>query len=166
MSNVEEEITAETFLSFVMDKEQFAINVDHVIEMVEIPKVTKVPKSPDYMYGVINLRGKVLPVIDTRLKFGLKPVALTKDSGIIVLELEVEGEKVVVGALVDSLLEVFEAGMDELKPSPSIDPRYNMDFIQGMLPHNEKFIMLLDISAVFSVEDIQDLNEQKAVKNK
>lgn len=151
----------ETFLSFKMGDELFAINVDHVIEMVEVPKVTKVPKAPDYMYGVINLRGQVLPVIDTRIKFGMEPIQLALNTGIIVTELEAAGERIVVGALVDGFMEVFEMNMDQLRPSPSIDPKYNMEFIQGMIPYQEKFIMLLQVSKVFSLEDLQNLNQQK-----
>ena len=100
-----------------------------------------------------------MPLIDTRVKFGLPKIETTVDSCIIVTELEVEGERVVVGALADRVLEVFEASMEDLKPAPTINPKYKLDFIKGMIPYDEKFLMLLDISKVFSVDEIINLSQ-------
>lgn len=151
-----QEITSH--LSFKLNEEKFAVNVTKVIEILEVPHITKIPKAPDYMTGVINLRGNVLPLVDTRIKFGLKPKEFTVDTCIIVLEVEVEGEELQVGALVDTVLEVFDIAENEIQPSPSIDTNYDLDFIKGMFKSEIGFIMLLNMDAVFSVNDLKHLN--------
>ncbi len=150
---------AQSFLSFRLGKEIFAVEVSKVNEILEVPKITKIPKSPEYMTGVINLRGTVLPLVDTKIKFGMKPVEFTVDTCIVVLEIKVEDEKIQVGALVDSVLEVMEINEAQLQPSPSMDAKYNLDFIEGMLEVDNKFIMLLKIDMIFSINDIIELKE-------
>lgn len=102
-----------SYLSFKLENETFAVTVERVHEILEIPTVTKVPKSPDFMTGVINLRGNVLPVIDTRIKFGLAKTDFTIDSCIIVLSIMMENEQITIGALVDSVQEVLELSSEK-----------------------------------------------------
>ncbi len=148
-----------SYLSFRLDEERFAINVLKVIEILEVPKITTVPRSPNYLNGVINLRGNVLPVVDTRVKFKMDPVELTVDTCIIVMDLIIEEETVVLGALVDCVYEVLEISPDQIKPSPSIGSDYNPEFIEGVVHMNDHFVMLLNIGSVFSIEDVQFLTE-------
>lgn len=150
-----------SFLSFKLGEEYFVVDVSKVIEILEVPKITKVPKAPEYMAGVINLRGKVLPLIDTKLKFGMPPINFTVDTCIVVIEIELEGEIMHVGVLVDAVLEVIEIEEDTIKPSPSIDAKYPLHFIKGMIERGDdkNFIMILDINEVFS------LQEKEAIKN-
>jgi len=149
----------QTYLSFKLGDEVFAINVSKVLNILELKPITKVPKSPDYMKGVINLRGTVLPVVDLRLKFGLAENETTVDTSIIVLSIDKEGEKVMLGIQVDSVKEVLEFKSDEIAPSPTIGTKYNSGFIEGMWRINENFIMILNIDKVFSVEEIIDFKE-------
>jgi purine-binding chemotaxis protein CheW len=147
-----------SYLSFLLDGEYFAVNVAKVIEILEVPNITKIPRSPEYMTGVINLRGSVLPIVDTRIKFGLPKIDFKVDTCIIVLDAEVEGEATKVGALVDAVLEVFDIPEDKILPSPSINTNYNLDFISGMFRADDGFVMLLNMDAVFSVQDVQLFN--------
>jgi len=155
-----EKLAIQTFLSFQMDEEVFAINVSKVINILEMKHITKVPKTPKFLKGVINLRGTVLPVIDLRIKFGLPEKETTVDTSIIVLNIEKDGESVLLGTLVDAVREVLELKMDEIAPSPSIGTKYNSGFIQGMWKVDEDFIMILDIDKVFSVDEIIDFKDQ------
>jgi len=98
----------QTYLSFRLGEEVFAINVSKVLNILEMKPITRVPKSPEYMKGVINLRGTVLPVVDLRLKFSLPENEITVDTNIIVLNIDKEGEPVTLGILVDSVKEVLE----------------------------------------------------------
>jgi len=153
----------QTYLSFKMSEELFAINVSKVINILEMRHITKVPKTPSYMKGVINLRGTVLPVVDLRTKFGIPEAENTVDTSIIVLNIEKEGETIMLGTLVDAVREVLELKDDEIAPSPNIGTKYNSGFIQGMYRMDEHFIMILDIDKIFSVDDIIDVKEQMAL---
>ena len=150
---LEEKKDLNSYLTFKLDEEYFALNVLKVIEILEVPQITKIPRSPDYMAGIINLRGKVLPLVDTKVKFGLPPIEYTINTCIIVIEINVEGELLQVGTLVDEVLEVIEIEKNEIQPSPSIEAKYNLEFIEGMFRKDENFIMLLDLDKVFSIQD-------------
>jgi len=151
-----------SYLSFNLGDEEFAVNVSKVLNILEMLKITEVPKSPEYMKGVINLRGKVLPVIDTRIKFGMKPTEYTTNTCIVVIEVKIDGEEVQVGALVDSVQAVLELEDSEIQSSPSIGSKYKSEFIYGMVKVDEKFIMLLDMEKVFSAEEVVMVKEKAA----
>lgn len=157
---MEQQKLLDSYLSFKLGEELFAANVAKVLNILEMVKITKVPKAPEYMKGVINLRGNVLPVIDTRKKFGMTPTEFTKNTCILVLDIIVDGENMQVGALVDSVQEVLEIKEESIQPPPNIGSKYRSEFIFGMAKQNEDFIMLLDMDKVFSLEDITDLKEQ------
>jgi purine-binding chemotaxis protein CheW len=117
------------------------------------------------MLGVINLRGSVVPVIDMRRKFGMEKVEQTVDTCIIVLEVDVEGESIVVGALADSVSEVLDIKPDQIEPPPRLGTKLNTDFIQGMGNCNDEFVIILDIDKVFSVDELQLVREVNAAMN-
>ncbi|WP_317898012.1 chemotaxis protein CheW [Aurantibacillus circumpalustris] len=150
-----------SFLSFKLAEEHFAIEVMKIMEILEVPKITKVPHAPDFLKGVVNLRGGVLPVIDARTKFGMQSIDMTVDTCILVLSIELNEETITVGALVDSVSEVFEMEEKHIQPSPSIGSKYNADFIQGMIKEKDQFMMLLDIDKVFSSEELEAIIEPK-----
>jgi purine-binding chemotaxis protein CheW len=152
----------QTFLSFKLGEEVFAINVSKVLNILEMKSITKVPKSPDYLKGVINLRGTVLPVVDLRIKFGLPENTITVDTNIIVLSIEKEGEPIMLGILIDSVREVLEFKTEEIKPPPAIGTKYKSGFIEGIWRVDENFIMILDIDKVFSGEEIVGFKENVA----
>jgi purine-binding chemotaxis protein CheW len=158
--NMETDKGVETFLSFTLSKEVFAINVTQVLNILEMSHITKIPKAPDYMKGVINLRGTVLPVVDLRIMFGLPEKEATIDTSIIVLNINLNSEIILVGILVDALREVLELKNSEIAPSPSIGTKYNSGLIKGMWRTDDKFIMILDIDKVFSAGEIIDFKEQ------
>ena len=161
---MEEKLTLNSYLSFKLGEETFASNVSKVLNILEMMKITKVPKSPTYMKGVINLRGSVLPLVDTRLKFGMAQTEITTNTCILVLNVEVDGESINIGALVDSVQEVLELEESDIQPPPNIGSKYKSEFIYGMVKSNEEFIMLLDMDKVFSVDDIVLLNDASKTK--
>ena len=153
------------YLTFQLGEEVFAIDVANVREILEYNSVTRVPKSPEYMRGVINLRGSVVPVFDMRLKFGMTGTQKTINTCIVVVEVSYEGEDIIIGALVDSVQEVFELEADQIEPAPKIGTHLRTEFIKGMGKRDERFIIILDIDKVFSVEEIssiQEMTEEKA----
>ena len=150
-----EQITS--YLTFKLGEEEFAAHVSRVLSIMEMTKITQVPKTPDYMKGVINLRGQVLPVIDTRIKFGMTPTEFTSNTCIVVMEVEVNEETVQVGAIVDSVQQVVEIEPDQIQPPPSIGSKFKSEFIYGMAKPEDHFIMLLDMDKVFSAEEIADV---------
>lgn len=157
--------SAKSFLSFKLGEEHFAIHVMKIMEILEVPKITKVPHSPVFLKGVINLRGAVLPVIDGRIKFGMSPIEFSINTCILVLKIDVNEESVMVGALVDSVSEVFEIEESKIQPSPSIGTKYRADFIQGMIKENDRFMMLLNIDNVFSSTELEAIVESKENNN-
>ncbi len=153
MENTQIENTLDHYLVFKLGQEEFAVAARNVMEILEVPTFTKIPRSPDYMKGVINLKGSILPVIDTHIKFHLPAIDFTIDSCIIVLNVVVEGEHVKIGALVDEVKEVIELGPHQIGPSPSLGSDYNPEFIEGIARVDDNFIMLLNIANVFSLRD-------------
>lgn len=153
------------YLTFQLGEEVFAIDVANVREILEYNSVTRVPRSPEYMRGVINLRGSVVPVFDMRLKFGMTGTQKTINTCIVVVEVSYEGEDIIIGALVDSVQEVFELEADQIEPAPKIGTHLRTEFIKGMGKRDERFIIILDIDKVFSIEEItsiQEMGEEKA----
>jgi purine-binding chemotaxis protein CheW len=149
----------QSYLTFRLDEELFATSVANVIEILELSKITRVPRAPQFMRGVINLRGTVLPVIDARLKFGLERVEDTVNTCILVLNIAIDGETLTIGALVDAVQEVLEIDRNSVQPAPSIGSRYKTEFIEGMVKLQDQFIMLLNLSMVFSSNDMSILKE-------
>jgi purine-binding chemotaxis protein CheW len=162
----EDQVHAKTssFLSFKLADEHFAIPVMKIMEILEVPKITKVPQSPSFLIGVINLRGAVLPVIDTRVKFGMTPLDFTINTCILVVSIHANDEEIMVGALVDFVSEVFEFDELKIKPSPTIVTKFRSDYIRGMIQEDDHFMMVLDIDKVFSLDDLDSLTETKEVK--
>ena len=151
---VEQITETRTYLTFTLDEEDFAVDVSNVREVLDYTNVTKVPRTPDFMKGVINLRGSVVPVVDMRIKFGLEEVEATVDTCIIVMEVEMEEETTVIGALADSVKEVFQLDPSHIEPPPRIGTRLDTEFIAGMGKYNDDFIIILDINQVFSAEEL------------
>jgi purine-binding chemotaxis protein CheW len=149
-------MTTETtqYMTFKLGDELFAINVSQVREVLEVPQITKVPTSPDYMRGVVNVRGQAIPVVDLRLRFGLPRSADTLNTRIVVMELELDGEAAVLGGIADSVHEVIELEPESINPPPRIAMRWRTDFIRGMGRRGDEFIILLDVNAVFSSEEL------------
>lgn len=144
-----------TYLTFTLDQEDFAVDVAGVREVLDYTTVTRVPRTPVFMKGVINLRGSVVPVVDMRLKFGLLEAEKTVDTCVIVLEVELDGEVTVIGAIADSVKAVFELASKDIEPPPRLGTRFENEFISGMGKSNDVFIIILDVNKVFSVEEME-----------
>ncbi len=142
------------YLTFQLGEEVFAIDVANVREILEFTTVTSVPKMPEYMRGVINLRGSVVPVVDMRQKFGMSRTEKTINTCIVVVEVSYENEDIIMGALVDSVQEVFELQAGNIEPAPRIGTHARTEFIKGMGKRDDRFIIILDSSKVFSAEDL------------
>jgi purine-binding chemotaxis protein CheW len=138
------------YITFKLGDELFAINVSQVREVLELSLITKVPSAPAYMRGVVNVRGKATPVVDLRLKFGLPATPDTVNSRIVVMELELDGEKTIVGGIADSVHEVVELEPGQINPPPHIAMRWRTELIQGMGRRGDDFIIILDINQIFA----------------
>ncbi len=153
------------YLTFMLGEEVFALDIAKVREVLEFTSVTKVPKTPEFMRGVINLRGAVVPVVDMRLKFGMPMGEKTINTCVVIVETELDGEVTALGALVDSVEEVFELEPERIEPPPKIGTRLKTEFIKGMGKRDDEFIIILDIDKVFSTEElslVQDVSEVSA----
>jgi len=159
-SGLYSETQVDSYLTFVMNQEFFAVSVTKVTELLEMQPITHVPRSPEFMRGVINLRGAVVPVIDTRIKFILPPVADTVDTCIVVMNIEADQEIVKVGAIVDSVSEVIEVAADKILPLPAVGNKERTRFIHGVIKVEERFIMVLDVDKVFSTDDLVSLKSE------
>jgi purine-binding chemotaxis protein CheW len=148
------------YLTFKLSDEVFALDVAKVREILELTTITKVPQTPDFMCGVINLRGSVVPVIDMRLKFGISKTEQTVNTCIIVVEVDLDGDVIVVGALADSVQEVIEMEPENIEPAPQIGTRLNTEFIKGMGKIDNRFVMILDIDRIFSSQELSDLTQE------
>ena len=151
-----EEMKNETgqYLTYKLADEIFALDIAKVREVLDFTSITKVPQTPAYMCGVINLRGSVVPVSDMRLKFGMDKTEQTVNTCIIITEIQLENETTVLGALADSVQEVLNLGAGQIEPPPKIGTGLNTDFIKGMGKQEDQFIIILDIDKVFSADEL------------
>lgn len=147
------------YMTFKLGDELFAINVAQVREVLEVPQITKVPTAPQYMRGVVNVRGQSIPVVDLRLRFGLPKATETLQTRIIVMELALDGEVAVLGGMADSVHEVIELEPGNINPPPKIAMRWRTEFIQGMGKRGEEFIIILDFNSVFSTDEMTLVRE-------
>ncbi len=142
------------YLTFTLDGEVFALDITKVREVLEYGAVTRVPRTPEFMCGVINLRGNVVPVVDLRRKFGMGITEQTVNTCSVITEVEIDGETTLLGALADSVQEVIEFDADQIEPPPRMGTRLDTAFIRGMGRRGEGFVMILDIDRVFSAVDL------------
>ena len=153
------------YVTFSLGDELFGVEVTRTREILSLTPVTSVPQTPDYLLGVINLRGQVVPVVDMRLKLGLPAGEDTEDTCIIVVEVQVDGEAITVGALSDAVREVLNIRADQIEPPPRLGARLKTEFITGMGKVDEQFLILLNIDRVFSSEElaiVQDAGQMNA----
>ena len=138
------------------------MEVSKVKEVLEYQAITRVPKTPDFMRGVINVRGGIVPIVDLRLKFGLPAQEQTVDTCIIVLEIAIENETITVGTIADNVHEVVEIQPEEIEPTPKIGTRLDTDFIEGIGKNNDRFLVILNIDKILTSEEITSMADQAA----
>jgi len=147
------------YLTFNLNDEVFGVDVRQTREVMDFPVVTKVPKAPPYMLGVINLRGNVVPVVDLKKRFEMPARERSRDTCVIVLEIPFGGETILIGAMADGVQEVLDLREDQVEPAPKLGSGLNTEFIQGMGKVNEEFVILLDLKKIFSEEELEELAE-------
>ena len=153
------------YLTFLQQGEMFAIGILGIKEIMEYGHLTTVPLMPKFISGVINIRGAVVPVIDLSARFGREAATITRRSCIVIIETENEGEKIDIGIVVDSVSEVLEILPENIEPAPRFGTNIRADFISGMGKVNDKFVIILDISRVLSVDEmgsLANINEPSA----
>ncbi|MBF0342814.1 MAG: chemotaxis protein CheW [Nitrospirae bacterium] len=147
------------YLTFKLAEEVFALDIVKVREVLEFSSVTKIPRTPVFMRGVINLRGSVVPVVDLRLKFGMSQTEKNINTCVIIVEISLGSEKTILGALADSVQEVIELEPERIEPPPNIGMHMNTEFIKGMGKRDDVFIIILDIDRIFTLEELADFHK-------
>lgn len=145
------------YLGFRLIKEEFAIEVLHVREIMGMQEITAVPQTPDYVKGVINLRGKVIPVIDLRLKFGLPAAEYTARTCIIVVQIEADGAKLLIGSIVDAVSEVLTLQSADIEDVPAFGDGLAANYLLGMAKIKGKVKILLDINLILTTQELRGL---------
>jgi len=153
------------YLTFKLGNEIFATDVAKVREVLDFTTITAIPRTPEFMSGVINLRGSVVPVVDMRLCLNMSKTERTTNTCIVVLEVLLENESLVIGALADSVEEVIDLEPEQIGPAPKIGMQVRTDFIQGMGKRDSQFIMILDIDRVFSADELGAMRTPDATKS-
>ncbi|MEZ7862498.1 MAG: chemotaxis protein CheW [Aeromonadaceae bacterium] len=142
------------WVTFQLDRETYGINVMQVQEVLRYTEIAPVPGAPDYVLGIINLRGNVVTVIDTRSRFGLQPAEVSDNSRIVIIE----AEKQVIGILVDSVAEVVYLRASEIDVAPSVGTEESAKFIQGVSNRDGELLILVDLNKLLSDEEWDELN--------
>ncbi len=148
-------VTTERFLTLTLGDELFALDIYSVREILDMTDITRIPQTPEFMLGVVNVRGNAVPVIDLRLKFGMEKGETTLNTRIVILEIKRGEEMSTIGAMADSVKEVLELESDRIDPPPRMGASIRSDFIRGIGKQDNKFILILDINKVFSAEELE-----------
>ena len=152
------------YLTFTLEEELYAVDVVKVREVLEVTPLTKIPRMPNFMQGVINIRGSVVPVLDLRLKFGMEKAERTVDTCIIVMDIQAEDKLVTIGSLADSVQEVIDLDEESIEPPPRIGTKVDTDFIRGMGKRDDQFIIILDIDRVFNSSELKVAEDANATR--
>ena len=156
------ELEQMVFLSFHIAGEEYAIPVARVSKVIEFDCLTKVPNMPPCIRGLMNLRGAVVPVVDLGVKFGSAPIVMTKWTCVVVVEVELDGEPTVMGIIADAVGEVIETSANEMDPPPAFGTRIRVDYLSGMVKLGRKFVLILDIDRVLSVDELLSVSLLRA----
>ena len=148
----------DAYLSFRLGDEKFAVNIGHVTKILEMTSFTRVPHTPAYYKGVINLFGDVLPVIDSRLKFGIEEKPYDHDTCIIVLVLPVLKKSSGVGLIVDQVEQVVNIPAAQIKEPPEIGEKFKNELVKAIAQVNDEFIIILNVEKIFSQQEIQTID--------
>jgi purine-binding chemotaxis protein CheW len=153
----EKEQDVKQYLTFMIGGEEYAISLLKVKEIIEYDTVTQIPKTPEWVRGVINLRGSVVPVIDLAVKFRLPASVAGKLSCIVITEVECEGEATVMGVMADAVRQVIDLKPDDIEEPPNFGTRVKVDYLLGMARSGRKFCLILDTEKVLSTDELLEL---------
>jgi len=151
-------------LTFTLDDEVYGADIVQIQEVLEYRKVTRVPRTPDFLLGVINLRGHVVPVIDLRKQFNMNQSEITVNTCIVIVDVMLDGEKIPLGLLADAVKEVIELPTKQLSPPPRIGTRIDTRYIRGIGKDHDDFIIILDLPQVIGQESLQDVYQAVSSK--
>jgi purine-binding chemotaxis protein CheW len=156
--NVDKEsVEIRQLLTFLLDLEVYGADISQIQEVLEYRKVTKVPRTPEFMLGVINLRGQVVPVIDLRRLFSMAIIENTVNTCIVIVDVTLDGEQIPLGILADAVKEVIELSAEDISPPPRLGHRIDTRFIDGIGKNEEEFIIILELSRVIADDELHDL---------
>jgi len=141
------------FLTYFLSEEQYGIEIGQVREIIAMMKITPVPKTPHYISGVINLRGSIIPVVDTRKRFEMEDMEYTEQTAIIIIEIK----KMSIGFIVDKVEEVLAIEDENISEPPKFGTNVNTEFIKNMARHNDAVIMIMDMEKLFETEELSML---------
>ena len=158
-------VQGQQYLTFKLADELFAIGIAVIKEIIEYRPPTTVPMMPQYICGVINLRGRVVPVIDLLARFGRASTEVSRRTCIIILEVQHNDDLQYLGVVVDTVTAVLDIADTDIEPPPSFGARLRSDFISGMGKVGDQFVIILDINHVLSIEELSLLSEQDAQLN-
>ena len=147
------------YLTFTLAEEEYGIGILKIKEIIGMMPITSVPQTPEFVKGVINLRGKVIPVIDLRLRFGMGEIDYTERTCIIVVEIEGQAGRVLIGIVVDSVSEVLNIKGDDIEDTPTFGTKLNTEYILGMAKMEGGVKILLEIDRVLSSEEVAALDK-------
>lgn len=147
------------YLTFVLRDEMFAIGILNIKEILEYGSLTTVPMMPEFIRGVINLRGAVVPVVDLSSRFGNEQTSITKRTCIVIIEVHSDLGQQDIGVVVDSVSEVLEIPDSDIEPGPSFGAKIRSDFIQGMGKVDGRFVIILSVDKVLSVDELSIVNQ-------
>ena len=149
------------YLTFDLMEENFGISVQWIMQIIAIPNITKIPKTPPFIKGVINLRGKIVPVMDLRVRFNLPEQEYNDRTSIVVLKLEVSDSDFYIGIIVDKVSEVIDIHKDEIENTPEFGVDFESQFILAMAKIKGKVVTLLDVSRILSIKEMQQIQNQQ-----
>jgi len=152
-------ITTGKYLTFSLNEDEYGIGILKVKEIIGMMAITSVPRTPEFVKGVINLRGKVIPVVDLRLKFAMESIPYSDRTCIIVVEIEADSGTVLIGIVVDAVSEVLNIKEDDIEKAPTFGPSLNTEYILGMAKMEGGVKILLDIDKVLSTQEIEMLDQ-------
>lgn len=156
---------ANQYLTCRLGNEVFAVDISKVREVLDFTTVTRVPRMPEFMRGVINLRGAVVPVVDLRLKLGMAKTAKTVNTCVIIVEVTVDDETTILGALADSVQEVVELDGEQVEAAPRLGTKLRTEFITGMAKRNDGFVIILDMDRLFSADELAQVRSGSSSKS-
>ena len=154
-----ESTTTNQFLTFVLDDDYFAINISNIKEVLDYSAPTRIPRSPSFLLGVINLRGNMVPVVDLRIILGMPPRSTSADTCFIIAEIPTESENMLLGAMADSVVKVGEIPDSVIKPAPNVGTKLNIVYLKGIGKIDDRFVMILDLDKVLSFKELGIVEE-------
>jgi len=158
-SSIQNNEDNDQYLTFLMNGEEYGVDILSVQEIRSWEQATTIPNVPDYVKGVINLRGTIVPIIDLRTRFGMEQEEYSRVTVVIVLKVQTSKGDRITGIVVDAVSDVYSLSSEDMRNPPDVSSHVNTDFIKGLINVKEKMVILLNLEELLEIEDIPDLND-------